>query len=148
MPKREKAQPAPELPAHGGDKQESRFRTILTKLQQSGSVAVDDLSAELEVSVVTIRRDLDVLEQQGLLSRTHGGAMSIEPLFYEPFKKDRSFLAQVQRLADEKRRIVDSLVKRITVGKDEIDISLCYLPSFREMTNRQRMVTGSSRSPA
>jgi DeoR family transcriptional regulator of aga operon len=117
MPKREKAQPAPELPAHGGDKQESRFRTILTKLQQSGSVAVDDLSAELEVSVVTIRRDLDVLEQQGLLSRTHGGAMSIEPLFYEPFKKDRSFLAQVQRLADEKRRIGRAAAALIQPGE-------------------------------
>jgi len=39
---------------------------------------------------------------------------------------------------DEKRRIVESLVKSIRIGKDEIDISLCYLPSFREMTNRHR----------
>jgi DeoR family transcriptional regulator of aga operon len=63
------------------------------------------LSTELGVSVVTIRRDLDMLEQQGMLSRTHGGAVSIDPLFYEPFKRDRSFLAQVQHLSDEKRRI-------------------------------------------
>ena len=46
---------------------------------------------------------------------------------------------------DERRRIVETLVKRITVGGDEIDISLCYLPTFREMTNRQHMLRGSSR---
>ncbi|MDR3405949.1 MAG: helix-turn-helix domain-containing protein [Chthoniobacter sp.] len=44
---------------------------------------------------------------------------------------------------DEKRRIVESLVKRITIGADEIDISLCYLPSFREMTNRHRTLRDS-----
>jgi len=47
---------------------------------------------------------------------------------------------------EEKRRIVESLVKRITIGKDEIDIALCYLPSFREMTNRHRTLRGSSLS--
>ena len=90
--------------SQGGDRQQ-RFNTVLSALQQSGSVSVDDLSNELGVSVVTIRRDLDTLEQRGLLRRTHGGAVSIEPLFYEPFKKDRTFLAQLERLADEKHRI-------------------------------------------
>lgn len=85
--------------------QEHRFNTIVTGLRESGSVSVDDLSKDLGVSVVTIRRDLDLLEQQGLLRRTHGGAVSMEPLFYEPFKKDRSFQAQVERQANEKRRI-------------------------------------------
>lgn len=66
---------------------------------------MESLSAELGVSVVTIRRDLDQLERDGLLQRTHGGAVSIEPLFYEPFKNDRSFQAQLEKLADEKRRI-------------------------------------------
>jgi hypothetical protein len=48
--------------------------------------------------------------------------------------------------SDERRRIVEILVRRITVAKDEIEINLCYLPSFREMTNRQRMVKGSASS--
>jgi DeoR/GlpR family transcriptional regulator of sugar metabolism len=91
--------------AIAGDKQQQRFQIILTALQQTGSVSVDELSTELNVTVVTIRRDLDSLEQRGLLRRTHGGAVSIEPLFYEPFRRDRSFLAQVERQADEKRRI-------------------------------------------
>ena len=83
------------------DKQQVRFTTILTALQQSGRVSVDTLSEQMGVSVVTIRRDLDALEQKGLLQRTHGGAVSIEPLFYEPFRRDQSFMAQVERAAEE-----------------------------------------------
>ena len=86
-------------------KQQTRLTEILTSLQKDGSVSVEQLSERLEISVVTVRRDLDLLEQKGLLRRTHGGAVSIEPLFYEPFKNDRSFQAQVERLAQEKRRI-------------------------------------------
>src|SRR5882672_8902288 len=91
--------------AENPDKQNVRLSAILTALQQSGSVSVENLSKDLDVSLVTIRRDLDSLEKQGLLRRTHGGAVSIEPLFYEPFRNDRSFQAQVERFADEKRRI-------------------------------------------
>jgi DeoR family transcriptional regulator of aga operon len=87
------------------DKQHRRHQEILNALQQSGSIAVEELSEKLQVSVVTIRRDLDELEQQGLLNRTHGGARTGHPLFYESFKNDRSFTEQVKRLADEKRRI-------------------------------------------
>src|SRR5882724_1884406 len=91
--------------AENPDKQNVRLSAILAALQQSGSVSVENLSKDLDVSLVTIRRDLDSLEKLGLLRRTHGGAVSIEPLFYEPFRNDRSFQAQVERFADEKRRI-------------------------------------------
>jgi DeoR family transcriptional regulator of aga operon len=99
------------------DKQQTRFTTILTALQQSGRVSVDSISGQLGVSVVTIRRDLDALEQKGLLQRTHGGAVSIEPLFYEPFRRDRSFMAQVERAAEEKRRIGRAAAALITPGE-------------------------------
>ena len=99
------------------DKQQVRFTTILTALQQSGRVSVDSLSEQLRVSVVTIRRDLDALEQKGLLQRTHGGAVSIEPLFYEPFRRDQSFMAQVERAAEEKRRIGRAAAALITPGE-------------------------------
>jgi DeoR family transcriptional regulator, aga operon transcriptional repressor len=86
-------------------KQQLRFTAILEQLQKSGTLTVESLSADLGVSLMTIRRDLDMLERDGLLQRTHGGAVSIEPLFYEPFKKDSSFQTQLEKLADEKRRI-------------------------------------------
>jgi DeoR family transcriptional regulator of aga operon len=87
------------------DKQRTRLTAILKELRRSGTVSVESLSADLDVSLVTIRRDLDQLERDGLLHRTHGGAVAIEPLFYEPFKNDRSFQAQLEKFADEKRRI-------------------------------------------
>jgi DeoR family transcriptional regulator of aga operon len=99
------------------DKQQLRLNAILTALQQSGSVSVEGLSKDLDVSLVTIRRDLDELERQGLLRRTHGGAVSIEPFFYEPFRNDRSFQAQVERFADEKRRIGRAAAALIKEGE-------------------------------
>jgi DeoR family transcriptional regulator, aga operon transcriptional repressor len=101
----------------GREKQQQRINSILSSLQETGSVVVDDLAEQLGVSVVTIRRDLDLLEQQGMLRRTHGGAVSIEPLFYEPFKKDRSFQAQVEKQANEKRRIGRAAAALITQGE-------------------------------
>ncbi|HEY4011052.1 MAG TPA: DeoR/GlpR family DNA-binding transcription regulator [Acidobacteriaceae bacterium] len=86
-------------------KQETRYQAILNVLHKTGSVSVDALSEQLHVTVVTIRRDLDAMERKGLLHRTHGGAVPIQPLFYEPFRRDRSFLMQVERQADQKRRI-------------------------------------------
>jgi DeoR family transcriptional regulator, aga operon transcriptional repressor len=99
------------------DKQQVRLTTILSALQQSGSVSVEGLSKELDVSLVTIRRDLDALENKGLLRRTHGGAISIEPFFYEPFKNDRSFQAQVERFGEEKRRIGRAAASLIKEGE-------------------------------
>jgi len=101
----------------GVDRQKDRLNTILASLQQEGSVSVEQLSSGLGVSVVTIRRYLNLLEQQGLLSRTHGGAVAMDPLFYEPFKKDRSFLAQVERFSNEKRRIGRAAAALIGVGE-------------------------------
>jgi DeoR family transcriptional regulator, aga operon transcriptional repressor len=86
-------------------KAEARYQVILNDMHKTGSVSVDALAEQLQVTVVTIRRDLDALERKGLLHRTHGGAMPIQPLFYEPFRRDRSFVMQVERQADEKRRI-------------------------------------------
>jgi DeoR family transcriptional regulator, aga operon transcriptional repressor len=100
-----------------GNKQENRLTAILGILQQSGSVSVEDLRTNLAVSVVTIRRDLGILEERGLLRRTHGGAEPIEPLFYEPFRNDRSFQAQVSRFAAEKRRIGRAAAALIKPGE-------------------------------
>jgi len=55
-----------------------RKRTIKNLLQQNESVVVNELTRILGVSKVTVRADLDDLEQKGILVRTHGGAVLAE----------------------------------------------------------------------
>lgn len=56
-----------------------RHKAILELLREAGSVDVGTLSRQLEVSAVTIRKDLDLLEEKRLLYRTHGGAILADP---------------------------------------------------------------------
>jgi DeoR family transcriptional regulator, fructose operon transcriptional repressor len=52
-----------------------RKRKILDTLEEVGHSDVKDLAQMLETSEITVRRDLTVLAEEGLLIRTHGGAM-------------------------------------------------------------------------
>jgi DeoR/GlpR family transcriptional regulator of sugar metabolism len=63
---------------------QERLDQIASLLQDQGRVAVVDLSRHFGVSAVTIRNDLATLEQQGLLLRTHGGAVAKPSLGMEP----------------------------------------------------------------
>jgi DeoR family transcriptional regulator, aga operon transcriptional repressor len=56
---------------------QERLDLIRDKLQQTGYVSVTELSEDLGVSAVTIRTDLDNLEAEGQLQRTHGGAVPL-----------------------------------------------------------------------
>jgi len=55
-----------------------RHRSIVRRVTESGAVRVADLARDLEVTEETIRRDLRVLDEQGALARTHGGAVAVE----------------------------------------------------------------------
>lgn len=102
--------------ADQSDKHATRTAEILRELRQAGSVSVESLGEKLGVSLATVRRDLQELEQRGLLRRKHGGALPIEPLFYEPFRHDQSFQDQVGSFADEKRRIAMAAAELISPG--------------------------------
>lgn len=54
---------------------ENRQNHILSQLRLSGRIKVDELSKELNVTEVTIRRDLDYLQKNDLLKKTYGGAV-------------------------------------------------------------------------
>ena len=54
---------------------EERRQHILTLIKKHGRVLVDELSSDLDLSRITIRKDLDYLESKDLLVRTHGGAL-------------------------------------------------------------------------
>jgi DNA-binding transcriptional MocR family regulator len=69
------------------------------------AASLEELMKHLGASPASIRRDLAKLQHQGLIRRTHGGAILIEPLLYEPFRYDSLFQTRVQHRPAEKRRI-------------------------------------------
>lgn len=77
-----------------------RQQAILDLARAEGRVDVLGLATRFDVTPETIRRDLTVLEGSRLLRRTHGGAVPIERLDFEPRLADRE-----NRLVEEKRRI-------------------------------------------
>jgi DeoR/GlpR family transcriptional regulator of sugar metabolism len=58
---------------------ESRQQLILERVRLSGRIQVHLLAKELDVTEVTIRRDLTVLQKNGLLKKTYGGAVLTAP---------------------------------------------------------------------
>jgi len=54
---------------------EERRQHILSLIQKNGRVLVDELSSALDLSKITIRKDLDYLQSKDLIVRTHGGAL-------------------------------------------------------------------------
>lgn len=61
-----------------GVKRDYRLNWILQKLEMRGVVSVQELAKELETSVVTIRKDLETLEQRGKLKKVAGGAVACQ----------------------------------------------------------------------
>jgi len=89
-------------------KNTDRHTFILQKVEADGFVNVQDLSNELNVSGVTIRKDLKLLEDKSLLFRTHGGASKTNP-----YANDRP-VAEKERLNSiEKNRIAAAAVSLI-----------------------------------
>lgn len=78
-----------------------RHQHILTRLREQGHVNVLKLSQELNVSTVTIRKDLKHLEERKLLFRAHGGASINNPYINDrPVnEKEKIRVAQKQRIA-------------------------------------------------
>ncbi|MEV1143712.1 DeoR/GlpR family DNA-binding transcription regulator [Micromonospora sp. NPDC049799] len=58
---------------------QQRQTAILNRVRATGGVRVTELAAEFGVSDMTIRRDLDVLHDRGLLAKVHGGATVTGP---------------------------------------------------------------------
>ncbi len=88
-----------------------RQTEILDILNKNKSATVDELAAELYVSGATIRRDLRAMEKQGLIKRSHGGAM--------PFKsnaEESAFAIREQENIMGKRTIANLAVRLINNG--------------------------------
>lgn len=78
---------------HAEKSQITRKNHILELINKNGYVKVSDLSATLNASAVTIRKDLEKMESEGLLVRTHGGAKGIESVRYENHQQEKQAIA-------------------------------------------------------
>ena len=97
--------------------QTERHQFILSKLSKESFVNVLELCKELDVSSVTIRKDLKLLEDKKLLFRTHGGATS-----NNPYTIERPVNEKERMQSDEKMKIAKEAAGSI-VENDSIIIA-------------------------
>ena len=98
-------------------RREQRMERILGMLSATGTVDVTAIAEDLQVSTASVRRDLELLEQQQLLVRTHGGAVA-QSVTYELPLRYRS-----GRHQDEKRAIAAEAATRVPTGRCTIGLT-------------------------
>jgi DeoR/GlpR family transcriptional regulator of sugar metabolism len=116
---------------------EERRREIVAGLKRDGRCLVADLARHLEVSEVTIRQDLDVLEKEGVLRRTHGGAiLSVKIGLERPFQIEESSHTA------EKERIAAAAVDLVSTGDTVIlDVGTTVTAAARQLVEQKKRPT-------
>ena len=90
-----------------------RHLELVELIRARGQLTVNELASHFSVSGDTVRRDLDLLANQGLLRRTHGGAVAIETLVLQ----DSTFSQRMSTRVPEKRRIARAASRLIGDGE-------------------------------
>jgi DeoR/GlpR family transcriptional regulator of sugar metabolism len=90
-----------------------RHIELLQLIRGRGQMTVHELSSYFEVSGDTIRRDLDLLAGQRLLTRTHGGAVAIENLVH----RDSTFFQRMSTNTPAKKRMARVAARLIKDGE-------------------------------
>lgn len=88
--------------------QSERQREIVMLTSQRGRVEVADLATRFSVTTETIRRDLSELQDQRMLRRVHGGAITWETNTFEPLISVRNDLSD-----GEKRRLAARAIEEL-----------------------------------
>jgi DeoR/GlpR family transcriptional regulator of sugar metabolism len=115
---------------------EERSSKIMDIIKNKGMVRVDELAKELDVSLMTVRRDLEKLKNEGILERCHGGAILKKEVSY---KEKRTL--QINEKVEIAQRCANMVRKGDTVFLDagtntyEIAKLICNIPSISIITN-------------
>ena len=105
---------------------EGRRRKILELVEQTGQVTIHDVVRRFSVSAVTARSDLDALSANGVVLRSHGGAVRYEPTQDYPLKlkatlhrseKSRIGQAAAQLVKPNEKIILDSGTTTAEIAK-------------------------------
>jgi DeoR family transcriptional regulator of aga operon len=95
---------------------EERRREILDIINNEGRVVVKDLARHFDTSRVTIRNDLEILHSQGLVHRTHGGALPIQVgALLDPSLREKEKLHRL-----EKQHIAEAAVALVKEGESVV----------------------------
>lgn len=122
---------------------QERRQMILEKLKEQGSIRVSELSREFGCSEVTIRSDIRNMDAEGLLKRTHGGAMRIGE---EP---ERKYSAEsIYRYTERKKKIAkcayEFLEDRDTIILDDASSTFYLAEYIRKHTEKRLAVVTNS----
>lgn len=110
--------------------QAERRAYIIEYMKKEGKVVIEDLAKDIDVSPMTIRRDLDYLEQKDKIIRTHGGAVPVESLHEEISYKHKK---EIQ--IEEKRKIAEYASGLIKEGQTIIlDAGTTTMEIAKEIT--------------
>lgn len=93
-------------------KKADRHRLILDVIERTGRLRLADVARESGMTEMTIRRDLEELEQAGALTRVHGGAVSAISQSHSPHYQSRLLAA-----AEPKERIGRAAAELIGEGE-------------------------------
>jgi DeoR family transcriptional regulator of aga operon len=92
---------------------DERRHHILSLIQSQGRVLVGELSRNLGISQITVRKDLEYLQSKGLVQRTHGGALRIQSsALFDPTLKEKQ-----KQHSQEKQRIAAAAAKMVEEGQ-------------------------------
>jgi len=148
---------------------QGRQSAILARARDDGAVRVTELATLLDVSEMTVRRDIDVLVSGGQLVRVHGGAMlpgsasTDEPGFERKLTREEP---EKEAIAREAATLVTpglaiglsagtttwrlaralSLVSPLTVVTNSVQVASVFYPAAEATT--QVLLTGGERTPS
>lgn len=122
---------------------ETRLEYIVACLEKTGSVRVAELSRALNCSEVTIRSDIQKLEERGLVRRVHGGAVKKEEQLLIPFAA-----GNIEKKRDEKQRIAARAYEYIddqdTIILDDASVNYYLAQKIREDSSKHLIVITNS----
>ena len=115
---------------------EERRQAILRELEEKGKVRVADLSRELGCSEVTIRNDIKSMSAEGLLKRTHGGAVSLEQNMARKYRAETIY-RHVDRKKAIAARAYENIEDRDTIIIDDASSSFYLALHIRAIRRKE-----------
>jgi len=118
-----------------------RHKYILETLNKEGFVKVSDIAKDLDVTTVTVRKDLKLLEEKGLLYRTHGSASPVNP-----HMGDRT-VTEKEKIRIEEKRKIGLAASKLIIANDSIIVNsgstICAFADQLKMDTPLMVVTAS-----